>query len=90
MVRTEAPHQNLIDRLDIENYKHLKLKNGTDLYYVGGIEEDLIRVELRFKAGRWYEPQHAVSRAVSNIMKKGTSTKNAKQIADIVFRLLKK
>ena len=84
MTRTEAPHQHLIDRLDIQNFEHRKLKNGTDLYFVGGIEEDLIRVELRFKAGRWYEPRHVVSRAVSNIMKKGTSTKNAKQIAVVV------
>ncbi|MFI5172441.1 MAG: M16 family metallopeptidase [Chitinophagales bacterium] len=79
-----APELNKIDRLEINNFKTTKLFNGTDLYYVDGVEEDLIRVELKFHAGRWYEPQKVVSRAVCNLMKKGTSSKTNKQIADII------
>ena len=82
--RTEAPALNKIDRLDINNFSQTKLSNGVAVYYVGGIEEDLIRIELRFRAGRWYEPQKVISRAVCNLMKKGTTTKTAKQIADII------
>ncbi len=82
--RSTAPGLKKIDRLDINNFSRTQLDNGVNVYYVDGIEEDLIRVELRFKAGRWYEPQKIVSRAVCNLMKKGTSTKDAKQIADII------
>ncbi len=81
--RITAPDLQLIDRLDINNYKQLKLSNGVDVYYVSSSEDDLIKIELRFPAGRWYEPQPAISRAVCNLMRKGTSTKTAKQIADI-------
>lgn len=84
MNRTHAPELKLIDRLDINNFKQTKLSNGVEVYYVNSAEEDLIRIELRFRAGRWYEPKHAISRAVCNLMRKGTSTKTAKQIADII------
>ena len=84
MKRTQAPELNLIDRLDINNFKKTSLSNGVEVYYVNSAEEDLIRIELRFRAGRWYEPKHAISRAVCNLMRKGTSTKTAKQIADII------
>ncbi len=84
MNRNPAPALNKIDRLDISNFKKTYLANETRVYYVDGVEEDLVRIELRFHAGRWYEPQRGVSRAVCNLLKKGTSTKNAKQIADII------
>ena len=82
--RNSAPELQLIDRLDINNYKKTSLSNGVDVYYVDSNQEELIRIELRFRAGRWYEPQQAVSRAVCNLMRKGTIQKSAKQIADIV------
>ena len=62
--RNSAPELQLIDRLDINNYKKTSLSNGVDVYYVDSNQEELIRIELRFRAGRWYEPQQAVSRAV--------------------------
>lgn len=82
--RTSAPDSQKIERLDISNYKKMQLDNETALYYVDGVEEDLVRIEMRFHAGRWYESQHCVSRAVCNLMKKGTKSKTAKQIADII------
>ena len=82
--RNKAPELQSIDRLDIRNYKSTALSNGTSVTYVGGVEQDLIRVELIFHGGRWYEPSQGVSRATCNLMKKGTSTKSAKEIADSI------
>ena len=48
MNRTQAPELNLIDRLDINNFKKTSLSNGVEVYYVNSAEEDLIRIELRF------------------------------------------
>lgn len=81
--RTTAPDLQLIDKLDFNNYKQLRLRNEVDVYYVNSTEDDLIKIELRFPAGRWYEPKPAISRTVCNLMRKGTSTKSAKDIADI-------
>src|SRR5262245_23875784 len=84
MNRIEAPELKRIERLEINNFKSYQLPNGVMVYYVEAPEEELIRVELRFKAGRWYEPKHVVSRATCNLIKKGTSAKNSLQIADAV------
>ena len=82
--RIEAPGLRSIDHLEINNFKSVKLSNGVPVYYVEAPEEELVRVELRFKAGRWYEPQHGISRATCNLIKKGTSSKNSKQLSDAV------
>ncbi len=82
--RIDAPGLRSIEHLEINNFKSIKLLNGVPVYYVEAPEEELVRVELRFKAGRWYEPQHGISRATCNLIKKGTSTKNSKQLSDAV------
>lgn len=84
MNRTEAPGLQQIDRLDIRNYTEHTLINGANLIIVGGVEQELIRVELIFHGGRWYEPKKVISRTVCSLMQKGTSTKSAKQIADSI------
>ena len=84
MNRTEAPGLQQIDRLDIRNYTERTLSNGSRLIVVDGVEQELIRVELIFHGGRWYEPQQGVSRSVCNLMRKGTSTKSAREIADSI------
>jgi len=84
MNRTQSPALQQIDRLDIRNFTESKLSNGSRLIIADGVEQELIRVELLFRGGRWYEPQQGVSRAVCNLMRKGTSTKSAKEIADSI------
>lgn len=84
ITRTEAPDLRSIDRLDIRNYHTRTMPNGTLMYYVTGLEQELIRMEMVFHGGRWYEPQQVVSRTVCNLMRKGTTSKTGKQIADSI------
>ncbi|MFN3939858.1 MAG: M16 family metallopeptidase, partial [Chitinophagales bacterium] len=74
----------MIDRLDIHNYETRTLNNGTPIYIVGGIEEEVVKIEWRFQAGRWYESQPAVARTTLQMLRKGTSGKSSKQIADAI------
>lgn len=82
--RIDAPELKNIERLEINNFNSFQLSNGVPVYYVEAPEEELVRVEMRFKAGRWYEPQQGISRATCNLMKKGTSKHNSKQLSDAV------
>ncbi|MBC8045974.1 MAG: insulinase family protein, partial [Fimbriimonadaceae bacterium] len=82
--RIIQPDLKNIEQLRITNYKKTALDNGVPLYIVDGVEEDLVRIELRFPAGRWYETIKGHSHAVAALMKKGTATKSSLQIAEAI------
>lgn len=82
--RKEPPALQMIDRLDINNFKTVNLQNGTPVYVVDGVEEEVVKIEWRFQAGRWYETQPAVARTTLQMLRKGTSLKNSQQIADAI------
>ncbi|MBC8172298.1 MAG: insulinase family protein [Chitinophagales bacterium] len=84
MNRTEAPELKDIHRLDINNFKTITLNNGVPLYIVDGVEEDLVRIEIRFPAGRWHENKHGQSHATPAQMKKGTAAKTSLEIAEAI------
>ena len=84
LLRNDQPGLKNIERLDINNFQTAKLDNDIPVFITGGVEEPVVRIDLRFRAGRWYETGHAVSRSVSQLMKKGTSKKSSKEIADAV------
>ena len=65
--------------LQVNNYQ---LSNGIEVYEVGGAIQDVIKLEIVFKAGRPYEPKKMVSKAVSYLMKEGTKDKSSVQIAE--------
>lgn len=82
MNRTIQPALNSIKHLRLNQFHQTELSNGIPVYSVSGVEEDLIKIELRFPAGRWYEKSLGQSHATSALMRKGTSTKSALQIAE--------
>ncbi|MEZ5012872.1 MAG: pitrilysin family protein [Chitinophagales bacterium] len=84
MMRETAPALQQVTTIDLRNYTETQLANGVPVYYTTAQEEDLIRIEWRFHAGRWFEPKKLIARATSALMRKGTSTHSAKELADMV------
>jgi zinc protease len=82
MNRTRAPEINLIDSLTLPNVEHLSLDNGVPVYLINEGEQDVMKIEFVFNAGKWYEEKNLVSDLANRLMREGTKTKNAKQIAD--------
>jgi zinc protease len=71
---------NLIDPI------HSRLNNGIDLYFISGGSQEVIKIEMMFRAGRWYENHTGASQFAANLLSKGTSTKNSYQIAQMFDR----
>ncbi|MFN0274169.1 MAG: M16 family metallopeptidase [Chitinophagales bacterium] len=82
--RIVQPDLKTIEKVSINNFKTFYLDNTVPVYVADGVEEDLLRIEMRFPAGRWYEASAGQSHAVSALMKKGTKGKTALQIAEAV------
>ena len=59
-----------------------KLASGFTLFGIPGIEQNVVKVEVVFHAGKWLETKTGLSHFTAALLEKGTSTKTAKEIAD--------
>jgi zinc protease len=71
---------------DLINPVRKKLSNGIDLFLIPGGDQNVIKIELIFKAGRWFEQEPGVSHFAAQLLNKGTRTKSSFQIAQIFDR----
>jgi zinc protease len=60
------------------------LPNGARLHILYNASQPVIKLEIVFKAGRWYEPVSALSYFTSKLLLEGTAKYSAQQIADII------
>lgn len=75
---TAPPIKDAIDySLELKPYTKYVLNNGVNVYSVDAGAEDVIQVELVFKAGNWFENQNLVAAATNHLLKNGTTNKTA-------------
>lgn len=61
----------------------LTLPNGIPVNFISGGDQDVIKIELILKAGRWFEPHWGASYFACNLLSKGTQRKSSFEIAQI-------
>jgi zinc protease len=66
--------------------KITRLPNGIDIFFVRGGSQDVIKIELIFSAGKWFETKWGQSYFTSNQISKGTDSKNSFEIAQLFDR----
>jgi len=80
--RTSTP--NIIDavhlNLTLKPYEKFILSNEVPVYAVNAGAEEVLMLELVFKAGNSFEEQNTIAYATNHLLKNGTSKKNAFQI----------
>jgi zinc protease len=57
------------------------LPNGTDVFFIHGGSQDVLKIEVLFKAGRWFETTWGASYFTSHLLAKGTKHKSSFEIA---------
>ncbi|HRG88691.1 MAG TPA: insulinase family protein, partial [Chitinophagales bacterium] len=80
--RAIAPDINLIDKLEFPQVEKVTLDNGVGVYLLNEGEQDVVKVELMYKAGKWYEAKNLVADLTNRMLREGTGSKTAKQLAD--------
>lgn len=85
--RTLAPAFNRSVSFDLIDPGYLKLNNGVEVYYIPGGDQNVIKVELVFAAGRWYEPVWGACHFTTNLLNKGTTTKSSFEVASLFDQL---
>jgi predicted Zn-dependent peptidase len=71
---------------DLIKPKRTTLSNGIEVFVIPGGDQEVIKVELIFRAGRWFEHKTGAAHFAANLLSKGTRLKNSFQIAQIFDR----
>ena len=82
MNRTEAPEIKLIESVSLPQYQLLHLDNGVPVYIINEGEQEVVKLELMYKAGKWFEEKNLVADLTNRMLREGTAKHNAKAIAD--------
>ena len=81
--RTIAPAFHKNSSLDVLDARIADLPNGVKVYTIAGGQQEVIKIELIFRAGRWYEPKTGAAHFAASLISKGTRDKSSFDIARI-------
>ena len=81
--RTIAPAINPIEQVPIPEAKQVTLDNGVSLFYINAGQQPVIRLEIIFMAGKWFEAQPGQSFFTAKMLTEGTESYSAKEIAGL-------
>jgi len=84
--RTVAPAFNRSTDFALLTPEHIILSNGLPVYLISGGQQEVLRLELVIRAGRWYESKWGVSHFTGNLLTKGTSKHSSFDIAQTFDR----
>lgn len=80
--RKSAPQFAEIERFHLPTPEIIMLDNGVPLIQFDKVNQEVLRIELIFKAGKWHETKRGTSYFTSHLLDKGTLSKNSLQIAE--------
>lgn len=65
---------------------HKSLSGGVELFFLNGISQDVIKLEVVCEAGRWHETKVGQAHFSTHMLEKGTKSMNAAQLAEFFER----
>lgn len=80
--RSKAPTLQPIEELQIPEPAKEHLDNGIEVYRLNIGDQQVVQMEMIFRAGRWYEPKELVSNLTARMLKEGTTKHSSAEIAD--------
>lgn len=82
--RKQAPPLHLVDSINLQVPKSWELDNGIPIHCLNMGQQEIVRLKLIFPAGSWQEPKRLISTFTSKMIKEGTKSYTAEQIADTI------
>jgi predicted Zn-dependent peptidase len=80
--RTIQPEINPIEHIDmVKAEKHL-LSNGIPVYYINAGTQDVIKLDVVFEAGTWFQPANLVASLCNAMLEEGSENLTGAEIAE--------
>ena len=83
MNRATAPEIKTPDSIHLIDSHQITLDNGLPVYVINAGDEEIVKIDFVFEAGKWYEPKNLLADFVNRMMREGVKGKSAKDIADL-------
>ncbi len=80
--RKTAPKYNLISKIDFQNIKKHRLDNGIEVFELNSCNENIIKLEISFKAGSIYSDNVLTAAMTNALLRQATKTKTSQQIEE--------
>lgn len=80
--RTEAPEIQVVEKINLPQVDVIKLDNGIPVYSICAGEQEVVKIEMLFKAGKWYESGNLEADFTNRLLREGTQTHTALQLAE--------
>lgn len=81
--RTLAPSFVKSTSFQLPQVSRVLLSNNIPLIHLNNIQQDLVKIEINFDAGKWFDTKPEVSHFTVQMLDKGTKSMSAKQIAEL-------
>ena len=82
--RTLPPPFKPVSDLSFPWPQQFELQEGIPLFVLDSGNQPIIKLELLFESGTWYEPQHGIAYFTANMLQEGTQKRSAREIAAYV------
>jgi predicted Zn-dependent peptidase len=80
--RTQAPPFKTLSGIEVLKASKSQLKNGIELYTINAGSQEIIRLELIFKAGMYYQPSSLIASCTNSLLEMGTASYSANQLSE--------
>lgn len=80
--RKSAPQFAEIKNFNLPTPELIRLSNSVPLIHFDNVSQEVVKVELIFKAGKWFEPKSGLSQFTAQMLEKGSAKRNSFQIAE--------
>ncbi len=79
--RVKNPDYQTIQQVNIPKIESILLSNGIPLHYISVGEQPVVKLEISFDAGNWYEKENGVSFFTAKMLGEGTAKYSSSQIS---------
>lgn len=82
--RKRQPGIRLIDRLEFKDPEITHLSNGIPVYIINSGTQDVVKTDIIFRAGSWYESKPLIAKYTHKMLREGSRNLASQQIAETI------
>jgi len=80
--RTQQPYYKKIEDIKIPSPEKIFLDNGIETHVINAGTQDIVKIDVIFNAGSWYQKKSLIAATVNEMLTEGTTTQSSQQISE--------